>query len=66
MNIHPNLLLFNAASAGAKTAQWNAYFKSLRERGLTTTATAVAISLKIAKLAFALMRDQTEYQARMA
>jgi len=59
-------LLFNAARAGAKTAQWQPYYESLRGRGLTTTAAAVAISRKIAKLAFALMRDQTEYQIRMA
>jgi len=59
-------LLFNAARAGAKTTQWKPYYESLRERGLTTTAAAVAISRKIAKLAFALMRDQTEYQVKVA
>lgn len=58
-------LLFNAARAGARTAQWKPYYDALRERGLTTTAAAVAVSRKIAKLAFALMRDQTEYQPRM-
>lgn len=55
-------LLFNAARAGARTGQWNAYYLSLRQRGLSTTAAAVAISRKIVRLAFALMRDQTEYQ----
>ena len=59
-------LLFNAARAGARTAQWKPYYDSLLERGLTTTAAAVAVARKIAKLAFALMRDQTEYQGKMA
>ncbi len=57
-------LLFNAARSGARTAQWKPYYDTLRERGLTTTAAAVAIARKMARLAFALMRDQTEYQAK--
>ncbi len=59
-------LLFNAARAGARTAQWKPYYNSLLDRGLTTTAAAVAVARKIARLAFALMRDQTEYQKKMA
>jgi len=55
-------LLFNAARAGAKTKQWNAYYVAMRARGHSTTATAVALSRKIARLAFALMRDQSEYR----
>lgn len=55
-------LLFNAARAGAKTKQWNAYYLAMRARGHSTTATAVALSRKIARLAFALMRDQSEYR----
>jgi len=55
-------LLFNAARAGAKTKQWKAYYLSMRARGHSTTATAVALSRKIARLAFALMRDQAEYR----
>lgn len=55
-------LLFNAARSGAKTKQWNAYYLAMRARGHSTTATAVALSRKIARLAFALMRDQPEYR----
>jgi transposase len=55
-------LLFNAARAGAKTKQWNAYYLAMRERGHSTTATAVALSRKIARLAFALMKNQSEYR----
>ena len=55
-------LLFNAARAGAKTKKWNTYYLAMRARGHSTTATAVALSRKIARLAFALMRDQSEYR----
>lgn len=55
-------LLFNAARAGAKTKQWNTYYLTMMARGHSTTATTVALSRKIARLAFALMRDQSEYR----
>lgn len=55
-------LLFNAARAGAKTKHWNNYYLAMRARGHSTTATAVALSRKIARLAFALMRDQAEFR----
>jgi len=55
-------LLFNVARSAAKTSKWNAYYLSMRARGHSTTATAVALSRKIARLAFALLRDQTEYR----
>lgn len=55
-------LLFNAARAGARTAQWNPYYLSLRSRGHSTTAAAVALSRKIARLAFALLRDQCAFK----
>jgi transposase len=56
-------LLFNAARSASRTTAWNAYYLSMRNRGHSTTATAVALSRKIARLAFALLRDQSEYQA---
>lgn len=55
-------LLFNAARSASKTTKWNAYYLSMRARGHSTTATAVALSRKIARLAFALMRDQAQYR----
>ena len=54
-------LLFNAARAGSRTEKWNEFYLSMRARGHSTTATAVALSRKIARLAFALMRDQAQY-----
>ena len=55
-------LLFNAARAGARTEQWRAYYQRLRQRGLSTTAAYVALSRKLARIAFALLRDQSEYR----
>ena len=55
-------LLFNAARSGSLTPRWNTYYLTLRARGLSTTAATVAISRKIARLAFALLRDQTTYR----
>lgn len=56
-------LLFNAARSGSRTKQWNTYYLSLRERGHSTTAAAVALSRKIARLAFALMKNRSEFCA---
>jgi transposase len=56
-------LLFNAARAAARTLAWNAYYERLRARGLSTTAACVALARKIARVAFALLRDQSEYRA---
>jgi len=55
-------LLFNAARTAARLPQWQDHYQRLRERGLSTTAAYVAISRKLAKLAFALLRDQTMYR----
>ena len=54
-------LLFNAARSASRTPVWNTYYLSMRERGHSTTAAAVALSRKIARLAFALLRDQSEF-----
>lgn len=56
-------LLFNGARAGSATAQWKSYYDGLLSRGFSTTAATVAVARKIAKLAFALLRDQSEYRA---
>ena len=59
-------LLFNAARAGARTESWRAYYQRLRERGLSTTAAYVALSRKLARLAYTLLRDQSEYRSTVA
>jgi transposase len=56
-------LLFNAARAGARTKAWRAYYQQLRARGLSTTAAYVVVARKLARVAFALMKNQTEYRS---
>jgi transposase len=59
-------LLFNAARAAARTSAWKAYYERLRARGLSTIAACVALARKIARVAFALLRDRSEYRAPIA
>ncbi len=54
-------LLFNGAMAGARTSYWRDYYDRLRQRGLSSTAAYVAVGRKIARIAFALMRDQSDF-----
>ena len=57
-------LLFNGARSGSRTRHWNDAYAQLRERGLSTTAATVAIARKLARLVFAILRDQTSYHAK--
>lgn len=59
-------LLFNAARAGARTAQWSDYYLRLRARGLSTTAAYVALSRKLARVAFALFKNQSDFVGKIA
>lgn len=56
-------LLFNAARAGARTPAWKAYYQRLRARGLSTTAAGVVLARKLARVAFAVLRDRSDYRA---
>lgn len=55
-------LLFNAARSASRTTTWNDYLSMLNP-GHSTTAAAVVLSRKIARIAFALLRDQSEFRA---
>lgn len=59
-------LLFNAARSGARSPYWKPYYESLLQRGLSSTAAGVALARKLARVAFALMRDQTEFRGALA
>jgi transposase len=54
-------LLFNGAMAGVRTAYWRDYYDRLRQRGLSSTAAYVAVGRKIARIAFALMQDRSDF-----
>lgn len=57
-------LLFNAARAGSRTKYWNEYYNRLRDRGLKSTQATIAVARKIARVAFALLRDKKEFIAQ--
>lgn len=59
-------LLFNAAMQGRRSPQWEPYYLKLRARGLSSTAAFVALSRKLAKVSFALLRTNTQFVPAMS
>ena len=55
-------LLHNAAMAASRMAGWKEYYQALLARGLKTTEAFVIIARKLARIAFALMKNQSEYR----
>lgn len=55
-------LLYLAAMSASRTPRWQGYYRQLRERGLSSTAAFVALSRKLVRLAYALLRDGTSYE----
>ncbi len=58
-------LLFNAAMQGRRNALWEPYYLRLRDRGLSSTAAFVALSRKLARVCFALLQNNTEFNPRV-
>ena len=56
-------LLYCAAMAAARTAAFSLQYRLLRTRGLSATASYVVIARKLARLAFALLRRQAQFDA---
>ena len=54
-------LLYNAAMAACRQPQWNPYYRSLRDRGFSGTAALVALSRKLARVGYALLKQQTMF-----
>ena len=54
-------LLFNAAMQGRRNSLWEPYYLRLRQRGFSTTAAFVALGRKLARVCFALLRNQTDF-----
>lgn len=55
-------LLFNAARAAVRGDAMKPYYERLLARGKSTTQATVAVMRKLARISFALLRDQSEYQ----
>ena len=58
-------LLFNAAMQGRRSALWEPYYLALRARGMSTTAAFVALGRKLAKVCFALLRKNTDFNPNL-
>ena len=55
-------VLFNAARSAARSdAHWASVEAGYRARGLSTTASSVVVARKLARIAFAVLRDGTTY-----
>jgi transposase len=54
-------VLFNAAMQGRRSALWEPYYLALRTRGMSTTAAFVALGRKLAKVCFALLANETDF-----
>lgn len=59
-------LLHNAAMAAQRSPVWRPVYERYLERGLETTQALVALARKLARVAFALMKNQTQYQPKCA
>ena len=58
-------LLYVAAMAASKTAAWKPFYEAQRERGFSSTEAFVMLARKLARVAFALLKNQSEYQTKM-
>lgn len=59
-------LLYNAAQAAARGDHLRPYYQRLLSRGFTRIQALVAVMRKLARIAFALLRDQSDYQPQPA
>ena len=48
-------LLYNAAMSASRTTSFGSYYQRHRERGLSTTASGIALARKLVRIAFALL-----------
>lgn len=55
-------LLHNAAMAASRQSTWKNMYQRYRARGLKTTQALVILARKLARIAFALMKNQVEYR----
>lgn len=57
-------LLHNAAMAASRSAAWKELYEKQRTAGKATTQALVILARKLARVAFALMKNQDEYVTR--
>jgi transposase len=57
-------LLHNAAMSASRTAAWKGFYEEQRARGFSTTQALVMLARKLARVVFALLKGQSEYQPK--
>lgn len=55
-------LLYCAAMAARRSPRWAGLYQAYRDRGLATTQALLILARKLVRIAFALMKNRTEYQ----
>lgn len=58
-------LLHNAAMAASRTETWKGFYQAQRARGYSTTQALVILARKLARVVFALLKGQSEYQPKV-
>ena len=59
-------LLHNAAMSASRTTAWKPFYEEQKARGFSTTQALVMLSRKLARVVFALLKNQSEYQSKAA
>ncbi len=57
-------LLYNAAMAASRSDTWAPFYQRCHARGLSTTQALVILARKLARIAFSLMKNQSDYHPR--
>ncbi|PTT25234.1 transposase [Pseudomonas sp. HMWF021] len=57
-------LLHNAAISASRTPAWKVFYEEQRARGFSTTQALVILARKLARVVFALLKGQSEYQPK--
>jgi transposase len=57
-------LLYNAAMAARRNPLWEPYYLALTARGLSSTAAFVALGRKLARMCFALLKQQVDFDPK--
>lgn len=57
-------LLYNAAMSASRTAAWKPFYEQQRARGFSTTQALVILGRKLARVVFAVLKNQSEYQSK--
>lgn len=58
-------LLHNAAMSASRTPTWKGFYEKQRSRGLSTTQALVILARKLARVVFALLKGEDEYQPKV-